>query len=57
MLSRIPVAGIEQKANSFKKIILKKHMIAYEEREFRKSEAAEISQQTERFYQWGVAQL
>lgn len=57
LLSRISVGGIEQQANNFKRIILKKHMIAYEEREFRKSEAAEIAQQTERFYQWGVSQL
>ena len=57
LLSRIPVEGVAQQANNFKRIILKKHMIAYEEREFRKSEAAEIAQQTERFYRWGVSQL
>ena len=49
--------GIAKQVNSFKKIIIKKHMIAYEEREFRKNEAAEIVVQIERFYQWGIKQL
>ena len=57
LLSRIPVEGIAQQTNSFKKIIIKKHMIAYEEREFRKNEAAEIVLQIERFYHWGIKQL
>ena len=57
LLSRIPVEGVGQQAHSFKKIIAKKHMIAYEEREFRKGEAGEIAQQIERFYRWGVSVL
>jgi hypothetical protein len=57
LLSRIPIEGVEQQAHNFKRVILKKHMIAYEEREFRKSEASEIAQQTERFYRWGISQL
>ena len=31
--------------------------IAYENREFRQSEALEISKQTERFYQWALHNL
>ena len=57
LLSRILVEGVEQQVHNFKRIILKKHMIAYEGREFRKSEAGEIAQQTERFYRWGVSKL
>jgi hypothetical protein len=57
LLSRIPVENIAQYEHSFTKILAKKHMIAYEEREFRSSEASEIAQQTERFYQWGVSQF
>ena len=57
LLSRIPVEAVAQQASNFKRIIAKKHMIAYEEREFRKSEAIEIVQQVERFYQCGVGQL
>ena len=57
LLSRISIEGVAQQAHSFKKIISKKHMIAYEEREFRKSEADEIAKQIERFYRWGMSQL
>ncbi|MCB9757941.1 MAG: hypothetical protein H6753_05935 [Candidatus Omnitrophica bacterium] len=57
LLSRISGENIAQQTHSFKKIIVKKHMIAYEEREFRKNEAAEIIQQAERFYRWGVSKL
>ena len=57
LLSRISIEGAGQQAHSFRKIISKKHMIAYEEREFRKSEADEITKQIERFYRWGMSQL
>lgn len=57
LLSRIAAESISQQTHSFRRIIVKKHMIAYEEREFRKSEAAEIIQQIERFYRWGVSKL
>ncbi|MDE2009983.1 MAG: hypothetical protein KGJ09_07900 [Candidatus Omnitrophica bacterium] len=54
LLSRIPADNVVQQGRNFEKIIAKKHMIAYEGREFRPSEAAEIAQQAERFYQCGV---
>ncbi len=57
LLSQIPVDGVKQYVNSFEKIISKKHMVAYEEREFRQSEALEIIKQTERFYSWGTGLL
>ena len=57
LLAQIPNAGVKQYINAFDRIISKKHMVAYEEREFRQSEALEIAKQTERFFQWGMDQL
>ena len=57
LLSQIPNSGVKQYINAFDKIISKKHMIAYEERDFRQSEALDIIKQTERFFQWGMSQL
>ncbi len=57
LLSQISSSGVKQYVNTFDKIISKKHMVAYEEREFRQSEALEIVKQTERFFQWGMSQL
>ena len=57
LLSRVPGHEIQQQAVLFHKILSKKHMIAYEEREFRQSEAIEIVKQVKRFYQWAQAFL
>ena len=57
LLAQVPCEDAKQYANAFSKIISKKHMVAYEEREFRRSEALEIDKQTERFYRWGVSKL
>ncbi len=52
LLTRIPVAGVEKQVASIRRIIAKKNAIAYDNREFRESDAAEIFKQVERFYQW-----
>ena len=57
LLAQIPNSGVKQYVNAFDKIISKKHMVAYEEREFRQSEAWEIAKQTKRFFEWGMDQL
>ena len=57
LLAQLPGDGVRPYANAFDKIISKKHMVAYEEREFRQSEAMEIAKQAERFFQWGINQL
>src|SRR3569833_663198 len=54
LLAQIPDDSVKQYVNSFEKILSKKHMVAYEEREFRQSEALEMAKQTDRFYEWGV---
>ncbi|MFC1590125.1 hypothetical protein ACFL42_01380 [Candidatus Omnitrophota bacterium] len=57
LLLRLPKIGSSSEANAFKRIITKKNLIAYECREFRQSEAIEISKLTERFYSWITSNL
>jgi HEPN domain-containing protein len=57
LLQRLPPDIEEGEANTFKRIIVKKSIIAYECREFRQTEAIEISKLTERFYRWTTSKL
>jgi len=41
----------------FKRIVAKKNLIAYENREFRQAEALEITKMAERFYSWAKSNL
>lgn len=43
--------------NTFKRIIAKKNLIAYENREFRQTEAIDILKLAERFYRWTTSKL
>lgn len=52
LLARSPVEGIEKQTATVRRIIAKKNVIAYENREFRESDASDIFKQTERFYHW-----
>ena len=55
LLMRVPKVSGE--ANTFKRIIAKKNLIAYECREFRKPEALDILKLTERFHRWVLLSL
>ncbi|MDP3789703.1 MAG: hypothetical protein Q8R48_04800, partial [Candidatus Omnitrophota bacterium] len=57
LLMRIPKVSSSGEANTFKRIIAKKNLIAYDCREFRQGEAIDISRQTERFYNWTLENL
>ena len=57
LLMRIPQAKSSSEANAYKRIIAKKNLIAYDCREFRQSEAIDISKQAERFYRWTLSNL
>lgn len=57
LLIRLPPDVGEGQANTFKRIILKKNLIAYECREFRETEAVDILKLAERFYRWTVSKL
>ena len=54
---RLPSDIKEGEANTFKRIIVKKNLIAYECREFRQTEAADILKLAERFYRWTTSKL
>jgi len=57
LLMRIPQAKSSGEANTYKRIIAKKNLVAYDCREFRQSEAIDISKQAERFYNWTLSNL
>ncbi|OGX28074.1 MAG: hypothetical protein A2705_01175 [Omnitrophica WOR_2 bacterium RIFCSPHIGHO2_01_FULL_52_10] len=57
LLGRAPIAGVEKQAATVRRIIAKKNIIAYEDREFRESDASDIYKQTERFYRWAFEYL
>ncbi len=57
LLIRLPSATEDGEAINFKRIIAKKNLIAYENREFRQTEARDILKLTERFYRWTTLKL
>lgn len=57
LLARVPVAGVEKQVASVRRIIAKKNAIAYDNREFRESDASDIFKQAERFYLWAFGYL
>ncbi len=57
LLMRLPKATEYSEINTFKKIIVKKNLIAYENREFRQTEAIDILKLAERFYRWATSKL
>lgn len=57
LLMRLPSNVEDGEANTFKRIISKKNLIAYECREFRQAEAMDISKLAERFYLWTTSKL
>ena len=57
LLLRLPSSIMDSEASTFKRIIAKKNLIAYEDREFRQAEAADIRKLAERFYAWTISKL
>ncbi len=51
------IKDIAQKSQTAKRIIAKKNIVAYENRDFIKSEALDIIKQVQRFYQWAIEQI
>lgn len=52
LLTKAPVEGIQKQVAAIRRIIAKKNVIAYENREFRQGDASDILKQAERFYRW-----
>jgi hypothetical protein len=57
LLARVPVAGVEKQVASVRRIIAKKNAIAYDNREFRETDASDIFKQAQRFYLWAFEYL
>ena len=57
LILRIPKDNVKNAASSFKRIIAKKNLVAYESREFRKGDAEDIFKITGRFYEWTTSIL
>ena len=57
LLQRIPQVHSSGESNTFKRIIAKKSIVAYENREFRQAEALDILKLVERFYNWATSNL
>ena len=57
LLQRLPSALEGGESNTYKRIVAKKNLIAYENRDFRQSEAIEIAKLAERFYDWAMSKL
>jgi len=56
LLQRFPSVEAEE-AGTYKRILAKKNLIAYENRDFRQMEAIDIAKLAERFYEWAVSKL
>lgn len=57
LLTRLSPAVDGTEASTFKRIIAKKNLIAYECRDFRQAEAIDILKLAERFYGWASSKL
>jgi len=57
LLRHAPIAGVEKQVATVRRIIAKKNVIAYEDREFRGSDALDIFKQAGRFYRWASEYL
>jgi hypothetical protein len=57
LLMRLPPAVKNGEVSTFKRIVAKKSLIAYEDREFRQAEALDILKLAERFYNWATSKL
>lgn len=51
------INDLSQKSQSARRIIAKKNLIEYENRDFIKSEALDMIKQVRRFYEWAVKQI
>lgn len=55
--SSIRLSEVKSKCESLRRILAKKNIIEYEDRDFTQKEALEILKLTERFYTWVVSRI
>ena len=51
------IKNVAQKSQTAKRVIAKKNLIAYEDRDFLKNEALDMIKQVQRFYDWAIEQI
>ena len=56
-LANVKLKDLEQKSQLARRIIAKKNLIAYENRDFLQSEALDMIKQVQRFYEWTVENI
>jgi HEPN domain-containing protein len=57
LLTRLPQKDTSNEITALKRIVAKKNVIAYENRDFRQTEATDILKLTEKFYKWVLSNL
>ena len=57
LLSSIKLPEVNSKCETLRKILVKKSIIEYEDRDFTQREALEILKLTERYYTWVVSRI
>ena len=57
LFSSVRLPEVKSKCETLRKILVKKSLIAYENRDFTQREALEILKLTERFYTWVVSRI
>jgi len=57
LTTSINISDISQKSQTARRVIAKKNLIEYENRQFIKSEALDMIKQVQRFYEWAIDKL
>ena len=57
LTASLPIEGIVQKSQIARRIIAKKNVVAYEDRDFTRNEALELIKHVQRFFQWATEQI
>jgi len=57
LATSVKLPEVKSKSQTLRKILVKKGLIEYEDRDFTQKEAREISKLTERFYTWATSKI
>ncbi|MDD3906025.1 MAG: hypothetical protein PHS46_05790 [Candidatus Omnitrophica bacterium] len=57
LIQRLPSKIEAGESSTYRRIVAKKNLIAYENRDFRQPEAIDIAKLAERFYEWAISNL
>ena len=51
------IEGVDKKSRTARRVIAKKNLVAYEDRDFLKAEALDLIKHVQRFYDWSTKQI